>query len=67
MDVYDSVHDQDHERTGSHGWVQWKGTDVCREKRIGYYTPEYPKLPVSLSPPAISLMLCPMCKRSATH
>lgn len=26
---YDAVYSQDHPRGESHGWIQWKGTDVC--------------------------------------
>lgn len=26
---YDSVYSQDNLPSGSHGWIQWKGTDVC--------------------------------------
>ena len=30
-DISTTVYAQDHERIGSHGWVQWKGTDVCMD------------------------------------
>ena len=29
MDFYKAVYGQDHPQDGPHGWIQWKGTDVC--------------------------------------
>lgn len=28
---YDAVYGQDHDNKGPHGWVQWKGTEVCMD------------------------------------
>jgi hypothetical protein len=28
---YDAVYSQDHPSVDSHGWIQWKGTDVCMD------------------------------------
>ena len=28
---YDSVYGQDNPAGGAHGWIQWKGTDVCMD------------------------------------
>lgn len=28
-DAYTDVYSNDHPGDGAHGWIQWKGTDVC--------------------------------------
>jgi hypothetical protein len=29
MDFYDAVYSQDNPEGPAHGWIQWKGTEVC--------------------------------------
>lgn len=29
FDDYDEIYSQDFQPTGPHGWIQWKGTNVC--------------------------------------
>ena len=31
MDLYDQIYSQDCPQDGAHGWVQWKGTQVCMD------------------------------------
>jgi len=37
--MYDKIYSQDNEKGDAHGWIQWKGTDVCIDLhcKCGYH------------------------------
>lgn len=37
--LYDAIYNQDNPKGSAHGWIQWKGTDVCMDTHCvcGYH------------------------------
>jgi len=56
-DYYEEVYSQDNPKGEAHGWIQWKGTDVCMDMhcKCGYHG--------HMDTDFLYHYMCPKCER----